>query len=365
MELSALDAMKLAIEEAKKGIGFVSPNPLVGCVILNSNNELIGKGYHARVGEGHAEINALASVQDPKALQGAHVFVTLEPCAFTGRTGPCADKLASLPIAAVTYGLEDPHPKVSGRGAEVLRAAGKHVTRYSGLQDELEDVAEIFLTNTRAKRPFVAVKVGSSLDGHIALSTGESQWITNEQSRAEVQLLRGMYDAVLIGANTFLKDDPRLDSRDPRFKGRPQRVVLIDTKGRCLPALRDSNLLKVRRREDVFLVVGRDVKISDELAGVTRVEVGHSDWETILTKLFEAGVMSLLVEGGASTIGTLFSEKKVDRLYTFIAPKVLGAQGSLPWSRDFGIAKLSEARHLSRVRTQIFGDDVMITGRFL
>jgi diaminohydroxyphosphoribosylaminopyrimidine deaminase/5-amino-6-(5-phosphoribosylamino)uracil reductase len=191
MFLTPNEAMKLAIEEAARGAGFVAPNPLVGCVILSRDGALIGRGHHERIGEGHAEVRALESVADVSQLNAAQVFVTLEPCAHQGRTPSCAEALAKLPIASVTYGLEDPNPLVAGKGAEILRAAGKTVQIFGGLKTELEEACEIFLMNMREKRAFVALKAAASLDGKIALPDGSSQWITGEESRAHVQSLRG------------------------------------------------------------------------------------------------------------------------------------------------------------------------------
>jgi diaminohydroxyphosphoribosylaminopyrimidine deaminase / 5-amino-6-(5-phosphoribosylamino)uracil reductase len=366
LKLSPRQAMSLAIEEAKRGAGFVSPNPLVGCVILDYKNELIASGYHARVGEAHAEINALNSIRNPSLLDGAQVFVTLEPCAHHGRTGPCAEALAKTTITSVTYGLADPNPQVAGKGAEILRAAGKKVSLFSELQDDLENLAEVFLTNMRHKKPFVGVKVGSSLDGQIALKSGESQWITNEESRAHVQWLRGTFDAVLVGAKTFLKDNPSLNSRDPLFAQKPQRAVLIDPDGSTLSKLIGSNLLSVRKPSDLFVVVRKDVAWPKELSEVNRVEIEGKDvfpWDQILQKLFEAKILSILVEGGAFVIGQLLKEKKVDRVFTYLAQKILGA--GLGWSSAFEIENLKGAVTLSSVKTKSFGSDILITGRIL
>lgn len=362
MQLAAKEAMLLAIAEAAKGAGFVSPNPLVGCVILDRDGQLLATGYHARVGEAHAEVNALAAVQDKSRLDGAHVFVTLEPCAHQGRTPSCARTLAALPISAVTFGLVDPDPRVRGQGAEILRQAGKTVELYSDLQDELSELCEIFLKNQRHHRPFVAMKVAASLDGKVALSDGTSQWITGEESRAHVQYLRGCYDAVLIGVGTFLKDHPRLNPRDPKFKDRRSRVVLLDPEGLSVASLGGSRLLEVRAPEDVIVFTGPDVKI-DVSVRHHRLSVsgGEFDLREVLQKLRAENIHSLFIEGGATTYASFLRQRLVDRLYLFQAPRILGA--GLSWSQGLQINSLTETPHLTSFKSQTFGVDTFFTGR--
>lgn len=363
MQLTPSEAMKLAIEEGKRGAGFVSPNPLVGSVILDRNFELVGKGYHQKLGEAHAEINALKEIENPNHLDGAHVFVTLEPCAHEGRTPSCAKALAKLPIASVTYGLEDPNPLVSGKGAKILRDAGKTVSKFSELGAELEELAEIFLMNHRNKRPFLAVKVASSLDGKIALANGESKWITNEESRAHVQYLRGCYDAVLTGVGTFLRDDPLLNSRDPRFASKPSKVVLLDPSGKSFAKLKGSKLLSVRSPEDVVIITGLIGK--DAPVGVRKFEIpdadGQFEMNAFLEAMREAGLHSLFVEAGSYTVSSLLKAKLVDRLYLFQAPKLLG--DGMDWTTGMNFSSLSQVPQLRSVKVQAFGDNSLVTGR--
>jgi diaminohydroxyphosphoribosylaminopyrimidine deaminase/5-amino-6-(5-phosphoribosylamino)uracil reductase len=367
MKLTPEQAMRLAIDEAKKGSGFVSPNPLVGCVILNKNAELIGSGYHARVGDVHAEISALRNVKDSSQLEGAHLFVTLEPCAHHGRTPPCAEALAKLPLASVTYGLLDPNPKVSGKGLEVIKAAGIEVKPMPDMQEELENVAEHFLMNMRHRRPFVSLKVATSLDGQMALASGESQWITGEEARAHVQYLRGLHDAVMIGLGTFMADDPKLNSRDERFKDKSQKAILLDPEGRTVSRLAKSAALSVRKKEDFFLVTHPQVVLPPELAGIQHLKIEMTrenwNWNSIFSQLFEHGVYSVLVEGGSYVFSELIRERHAHRLYMYMSPKILGARQGLSWTKDLSIEKLSQGWALSRMNFQNFGPDVLITGR--
>ena len=365
--LSPFEAMRLAIDEGKKGAGFVSPNPLVGCVILDRDGVLLAKGYHATIGQNHAEVNALAEIEDPNRLDGAHVFVTLEPCAHQGLTPSCAKTLAQLPIAKVTYGIQDPNPLVSGQGAAILRAAGKKVEIFAGgLKSELEALAEIFLLNMRLKRPFIALKIASSLDGKVALSDGSSQWITGEESRAHVQYLRGTYDGVLTGLGTFLRDDPRLNSRHPKFMTKKQKVVLLDPKAESFAKLKDSKLLSVREPEDVVVVTGLLGRKPPPSAGQVRhLEVpvvdGVFDVKNLLAALRKAGLHSLFVEAGPYTASYFLRSQMTDRLYVFVAPKLLG--NGMNWTSGFTLSTLDQAITLENSEVQIFGQDVLVTGR--
>lgn len=362
MKLTPREAMTLAIEEGRQGAGFVAPNPLVGCVILDRDGGFLAKGYHARLGDLHAETAALQTVHDPRRLEGAHVFVTLEPCAHQGRQPSCAQTLAKLPIASVTYGLEDPDPRVSGRGHEILAKAGIRVTRFDELREELEDLAEIFLVNQRAGRAFVTLKLATSLDGRVALANGESQWITGESARGHVQSLRGFHDAVLTGAGTVLRDDPRLNSRDPRFAGKPQRLVVLDVNGETSARLPTSRLLEVRRPEDIVFVTGPGVRAPE---GVTHLEFAVADGEIalkdLLARLRASNVHSVFLEAGGRTASSFLRQGLVDRLLVFMAPRLLG--NGRGWTEDLEIPSLDRAVGLRFSRVERFGEDLLMSLR--
>lgn len=361
--------MELAIEEARKGVGFVAPNPLVGCVILSAGGELLGHGYHQRVGEAHAEVNALNSIENSAALNGAHVFVTMEPCAHEGRTPSCARALAKLPIGKVVYGLVDPNPRVAGHGLEILKQAGIRVEKFEGLDDELEDLAEIFLHNMRSSRPFVALKVGTSLDGFSAKKSGESQWITSGESRQHVQWLRGAYDAVLIGADTFLQDRPRLNSRDPQFRDRMNRVILLDPNGKTLSELKGSRLLAAREDKDVIVVLKDGINPPSGLnVQVVRARLAHDgnvDLDVMLKDLFALSVTSILVEGGSFVFREFFEKKQFQRIYVFLAPILLGESASVSWTRDLHLPTLAESVKFQHGTWRCFGPDMLFSGRLI
>jgi diaminohydroxyphosphoribosylaminopyrimidine deaminase/5-amino-6-(5-phosphoribosylamino)uracil reductase len=251
-------AMRLAIDEAKLGWGFVSPNPLVGCTIVDSDHRLLSVGYHARIGEAHAEISAIQNLNDPSLVAGSNVYVTLEPCAHEGakkKTGSCARRLSELKPASVTYAVEDPYPLVSGKGAQMLREAGvrseplksrSDISDRAELEAAAEEVAEVFLHNQRASEPFVGIKVAMSSDGMIASRAADQRWVTGLESREHVHYLRAGYDAVLVGRGTFDTDDPSLNVRHSQFPNFENKAILLDPMGRSFPLLLNSKVLNSR-----------------------------------------------------------------------------------------------------------------------
>lgn len=368
--MTTIEAMRLAIEEARKGYGFVSPNPVVGCVILDRNGQLLSSGFHAQVGKDHAEVDALKKISDSKKIEGAHVVVTLEPCSHFGRTPPCADRLAELPIKKVTYGLLDPNPQVAGRGIEKLKVKGIEVEECAELRSELEELAEIFLFNMRKQKTFAALKVATSLDGAIAFKSGESQWITSELARAHAHLLRGQYDAVLVGSGTLLTDDPKLDVRHERFQSRkPNHVVILDLKGATLNRLLEMQVTKVRPLENICVVTGAEhtdafIKLGVQSFSAKILSSGILDLDDVLKMLFKHNICSVYVEGGAETLSSFITQQKAQRLYQFIAPKILGAQHSRIWTEKVGFENMQSAVQLQDVKYQNLGSDILLTGRF-
>lgn len=331
-------AMQMAIEEAYKGAALVSPNPKVGCVILNSKGHLLSKGHHKKYGGPHAEIEALHGLSIEQ-LKQAHVIVTLEPCAHEGKTPSCAKKLATLPIRKVTYGLVDPNPLVAGQGHQILADAGIVTELYQGkLISDLEDLSEEFLVNFREKRIFVAMKVAQSLDGHIALHNGQSQWITGPESRQYVLLIRSYYDAVLVGFETVMKDNPSLNVRLPGLDKKNTAVILA-TSDQAKKISKDLNIFKVRSSEQVIILEG--------------------DLSQILTTLYEKGLRSVLVEGGAYTFSQFLKQGRVDRMHVFTAPMIMGEGKS--WTQGLSFEKLENAPRGRGMKTQAFGPDIYRT----
>lgn len=354
--LSDEQAMQLALQEAYKGAPFVSPNPLVGCVILDENNRFLASGYHHKYGEPHAEVDAYRKLTDVE-LKNAQVFVTLEPCAHEGKTPSCAKALAKMPLKRVIFGLEDPNPLVAGEGASIVRATGISCLEYDGeLKADLEDVAEVFLKNFRQKKTFVAAKVAQSLDGQIALASGESKWITSEASREYVHELRSWYDAVLVGRNTIETDNPSLNIRHPHIK-KENYLIVLDPQAKILVNAGKYKFAEARAKDKIIFAVQSDAKSFDYQV------VKFKDLSDLLNQLWELKIKSVFIEGGARTYSSFLQNKLIDRLHAFIAPVLIGQKNGLSWSNDFAISTLSEKVVLQNVKHKTFGHDLYLTGR--
>ena len=354
--MDALDkeqAMLLAIEQARQGLGRVSPNPPVGAVILNSKGQLLSTGYHQALGADHAEIMAINNSKH--SLKHSVLYVTLEPCAHQGLTPSCADQLAKLPFSKVCIGLKDPNPKVFGRGIEKLKKASIEVEMYEGpLANQLEELIEIFSYNMKEKKPFVALKIASSLDGSITVLN--RKWITNEVSREYVSLLRGHYDAVCIGVQTFLTDNPRLNSRHPHFLDQENTVIILDPEGLSFTALKDSHLLQVRDPSKVIIVTQQPPKSLSLPYCVIQQEKSPFDLDQLFTQLFQKGIYSILVEGGGEVFSSFL--RKSQRIYLFLSPFLAGGKGQKRWWNE----EMDCSVHLSSIRTLSFQEDLLITG---
>ena len=365
--LSVTEAMKMAIAEAHKGTPFVSPNPSVGCVILDSSNQLLSAGYHKIYGGPHAEVNALAGLSKQQ-LQGAHVIVTLEPCAHEGKTPSCAKKLASLPIKKITYGLLDPNPLVAGQGAEILKKAGIEVEVFSELQSELEEVCEVFLLNQRKNKIFVALKVAVSLDGQMALKSGESQWITGEKAREHSHYLRSCYDAVMVGAGTIKHDNPSLNIRHPQIK-KENKVIVLDAKADQLKNFSQLKLSQVHDWKNIYWCVSENTEIPHFEKGpqIIKIKTNEQGFEIkhLMNELWNQGLRSVYVEGGAHTFAALIQSGWAHRLYLYQAPHLIGAAGGLSWTEKLSISQMKDRFALKTLRSEKIGEDLFVTARFL
>jgi len=335
-------AMALAIHVAKAGAPYVSPNPLVGCTILNSENKLVSTGYHQKYGEAHAEINAINGLSADQ-LANTKIFVTLEPCAHEGKTGSCAKKLIQFKIKKLIFGLVDPNPLVAGQGAEILRQAGIEAVEYQGsLKNDLEDLCEVFLKNFREKKTFVAMKVASSLDGQIALSTGESQWITTPESREYVHELRSWYDAIIVGSNTIEVDNPSLNIRHPSIQ-KETKLIILDPESKLSGKI--FKFQDLHKPENVHILKFKDLN-------------------DVMNQLWALNIKSVFIEGGAYTYSSFLKVGLVDRLHLFMNTSVIGAGNGLSWTKGFGIEALADKKSLKNTKIRTFGSDLYVTGRF-
>jgi diaminohydroxyphosphoribosylaminopyrimidine deaminase/5-amino-6-(5-phosphoribosylamino)uracil reductase len=359
--------MKMALDLAKKGEGFTSPNPMVGAVIVK-DGRVVGKGYHQAAGKAHAEVNALDNAGI--LARNATLYVALEPCNHTGRTPPCTEKLVSAGIRRVVAAMTDPNPEVKGGGLEYLKSRGIRVT--SGVcEAQAKRLNEAFIKYVGSKRPFTMVKCAATLDGHIATKTGDSRWVTGEESRQFVHRLRHAVDAIMVGINTVEKDDPSLTTRiaspAKNFKPKDPIRIILDTR---LRISEKAKLLRLHSRSDTILVIGpsvsEDKKGRLEKSGVRIIEMPLKndliDLDRLMDRLGSLEVTSLLIEGGGRVIASALSAGIVDKIYFFYAPKILGGDDGIPICKGPGAAVMNHCIAVKDIRVQRFGDDVMIEG---
>jgi diaminohydroxyphosphoribosylaminopyrimidine deaminase/5-amino-6-(5-phosphoribosylamino)uracil reductase len=354
--------MRIALELAEKARGQTSPNPLVGCVIVSPDGKIVGRGYHHKAGQPHAEINAMADAG--AKTKNATAYVTLEPCSHYGRTGPCCEALIKAGIKKVVAAAGDPNPRVSGRGFARLREAGVEVVT-GVLEKEARRQNEVFMHWMETGLPFVAMKYAMTLDGKIATASGDSKWITNDQSRTYAHCLRSIYDAVVVGRRTVLADDPSLTVR--LVEGRNPLRIILDSQASLPP----DRKVFCDGQADTLLVVSEQVAPEktapfQELPRVTVLRVPeknhHIELRELLKRLSEKQITSLLVEGGSEIHGAFFDEKLVQRVYAFIAPVLLGGKGNLTAVGGTGAATMAERASLREPQTRFFGPDIMVTG---
>jgi diaminohydroxyphosphoribosylaminopyrimidine deaminase / 5-amino-6-(5-phosphoribosylamino)uracil reductase len=338
------EAMLRAIALAARGLGTTSPNPVVGCVLLDAAGEIVGEGFHAYAGGPHAEIVALA--QAGERARGGTAVVTLEPCNHTGRTGPCTTALIRAGVARVVVGVPDPNPVASG-GSEVLRAAGIQV-EVGVREDEAEAGNIAWLTAVRRGWPYVIWKYAATLDGRSAAADGTSMWITSEAARMDVHALRGSVDAVVVGVGTILADDPRLTARNLRDGTlaikQPLRVV-VDSAGRTPAGARVRDAAA-----RTWVATAADIGASPD---------GRVDLRALLAGLYERGVRAAVVEGGPRLAGAFLAAGLVDKVIGYVAPKLLGA--GPPALLNAGVTTIAEAIDLEFTDIRQVGPDLRFT----
>ncbi len=332
---SDLQWMSLALEQARQGIGFTSPNPAVGAVIV-AQGELIGQGFHRQAGQPHAEIEALKDARSraPERIVGSTIYVTLEPCSTQGRTGPCTSAIQAAGITRVVWGAQDPNPSHVGRAQQLLESAGIAVTTGI-LENECLEILRPFAKWITTGLPYVIAKAGQSLDGRITRPPGEGPWITSEAARAHSQGLRARVDAILVGAETVRQDNPRLTLRNGSLKQQPWRIIL--TRSGQLPA--EANIF-TDAYQDRTLVL-RDLAFPD-----------------VLRDLAARGITSVLIEGGSNVLGQAFAARCVDEVCWYIAPRLCG--GGLP---VIGGPDWKSSVALENVTLLPIGDNLCLTGR--
>ena len=357
------DYMRMALDLAQQAEGRTSPNPLVGAVVVR-DGQVVGRGYHTRAGAPHAETAALQDAGE--AARGATLYVNLEPCCHHGCTGPCTEALLEAGVSRVVAAMGDPNPLVCGGGFQCLRAAGVEVT-VGVLEAEARELNEVFLKYITTKRPFVVAKAAMSLDGKIATATGQSQWITGDAARAYGHQLRNRYDAILVGRGTVLADNPSLTTRLADGAGRDAVRVILDSGANISPEARVLNLdspaptiiAATTRAESRKLTLleraGARVLITND---GPRVELF-----ALMRKLGEMSITSVLLEGGAAVHAAAFEARLVDKVFWFIAPRIIGGANAPGPVGGEGVSYLAETPRLEQVRLTRLEQDFCVEGR--
>jgi diaminohydroxyphosphoribosylaminopyrimidine deaminase/5-amino-6-(5-phosphoribosylamino)uracil reductase len=352
--------MSLAIQLAKATAGQTSPNPMVGAVVVKENR-LLGSGAHLRAGTPHAEVHALNMAG--KEAVGSTIYVTLEPCNHFGRTPPCTEKIIESGVKRVVIGSGDPDHLVAGRGIARLKEAGIEVLEGVHTSECLQ-LNEAYFHHRRTGLPFVTLKTATTLDGKIATDSGDSRWITGVESRRYVHQLRHENDAILVGANTVVADDPELTTRLPQGYGiHPVRIVLdsrlrIPITSKLLNTLQVPTLIFTTEAKDSFKEAAfQEAGVEIHTTGGSRVDINE-----VLKILGKKGILSLLVEGGSEVNAAMLKGNHVQKVISFLAPKILGGKKSPSSIGGASPEKMAEALALHRISWKQYGDDLCVTG---
>lgn len=352
--------MNLAIELANLGKGHVNPNPLVGAVIVKNKN-IIGQGYHEKYGDNHGEINAFNSATE--SVVNSDLYVTLEPCSHYGKTPPCVDRIIKEQVARVFIGSLDPNPLVAGRGVSKLKNAGIEVV-VGVLEEQCKNINEVFFKYIETKKPFVLMKWAMSLDGKIASKTGESKWITGEIARNNVHKLRNEFSGIMVGVNTIIKDNPRLDCRIEN--GRNPIRIIVDSKLR-IPI--DSKVLNHGDFKTIIattkLCDNKKLKTLEDLGAkvIIVTEKNHRvDLNKLMKILGDMNIDSILLEGGGVLNFSALESNIVDKIQVYIAPKIIGGKDSKTPVEGNGIEFLKDAYSIGEWSTNMIGNDLFIEG---
>ncbi len=328
--------MKECFKLALKGKGKTAPNPLVGCVVLDKNGNVISKGYHHKYGKNHAERDALLKLKNNEA-EGGTLYVNLEPCSHYGKTPPCTDLIIERKIKKVVIGMKDINPKVNG--IEKLKQAGIEVVTGI-LEDEAEFLNRVFIKNMTKKLPYVVLKTAATMDGKIATSSGDSKWITSDEARAEVYNMRKEFDCILTSSNTVIADNPTMEHR---FK------CILDTNGRI------SKTSKILKQGEVYIATKDNTPLKN----------GRLDVKSVLRELYKKGIYTVFVECGGTLAGSMLKDSLIDEVYQFIAPKILNDNSGKSCFDGDTISKISKSKNLNIYSVDKIGRDVLLKCKVL
>ncbi len=353
--------MGLALKLALKAKGKTAPNPLVGALVVKAG-KIIGRGFHAKAGFAHAEIVALDAAG--KKAVGATLYVTLEPCAHTGRTPPCINRIIGSGIKEVVVGMIDPNPLNNGKGVTLLKQ-GNIKVKVGVLQERLKEINESFIKYITTRIPLITVKVAESLDGRIATRTGDSKWITSDKSRAFAHRIRKDYDAIMVGVNTVLRDNPSLNAW---FSEKKLIKIIVDSN---LSISENSNIFAGDSQVIIITLSsrpGQETENRKRLAAKARIlevkeKAGQINLRDALKKLAQLQISNIIVEGGGTLIGSLFDERLVDKILFFISPKIIGGKEAVSSVMGNGVKRVDQAVKLHDLKIRRFGEDLLVQAR--
>jgi diaminohydroxyphosphoribosylaminopyrimidine deaminase/5-amino-6-(5-phosphoribosylamino)uracil reductase len=357
------DYMRMALDLAVQGAGYVAPNPMVGAVVVREG-QVVGRGYHQAVGGPHAEVHAIDDAGD--RARGATLYVTLEPCNHHGRTPPCTRKILEAGIRRVVVAVADPNPDVAGGGNAFLKGHGVQVD-CGVCRDQAFRLNESFFKYARTKVPFVVLKMAATLDGRIATRTGDARWVTGPEARGRVHALRHALDAIMVGVGTVLADDPELTTRLSEGPGADATRIILDTHLRMPDTAR---MLRQASAAETWVVCGPGAapdnkkRLMDQGALILESGIvdGRIDLAALIRVLGARGVTSLLVEGGARVAAAALKAGIVDKVLFFYAPKILGGDDGVPMCSGPGPEKMGQSLPLHRMEVERVGADVLVSG---
>lgn len=352
--------MQSALRLALRAKGMTSPNPLVGALLVKGGR-VIARGFHKKAGLAHAEIAALDEAGSK--AKGAKLYVTLEPCAHFGKTPPCVNRIIKSGVKEVIVGMVDPNPLNKGKGLEILKKSGLKV-KAGFLEEKLRRLNEPFIKYITKRLPFVTVKVAQSLDGRIATRRHDSKWITNDKSRGFAHKLRRDYDAVMVGVNTVLVDNPRLDAW---FSKRQPVKIIVDSQ---LSTPQHANIFSGKSQVIIITLApkaGQETENRKILQGRAKIldvkeRSGQVNLRDAMKKLAALGITNILVEGGGTLVGSLFDEGLADKVLFFIAPKIIGGKEAIGSVMGRGVARIDSAIKIKSVKFRRFAEDFLIEG---
>lgn len=351
------DFMRIALDEAKRGEGYVSPNPLVGAVVVKDSS-VVSTGFHKKYGEAHAEVNAISSLPDDFDYSSATIYVSLEPCSHSGKTPPCCDLIIEKGFARCVVAILDPNPLVSGRGVKKIKEAGIDV-KVGVLEDEARALNQIFFKYITTKEPYVFLKCAVTLDGKIATSSGDSKWITNEVSREKVHRYRNRFSAILTGIGTVKVDNPKFSTRLPAENGVDPALFLIDF---GLKVDSNANIFDLDR---VYIFTNsrnaecEKMRFLANEKGVKFIffEEDKVELKTFISEIGKHNFDSVMIEAGSSIVSQAFSEDVIDSGEIFVAPKIVGDEKSLSFARGFSPKSIKDSINLNGVEVHSYIDN--------